>query len=194
MSAREVRYFTCYIVCLWNKRDVMITVSWSLYTLMVHYLATEQSRIVQPVVVSLMIKMRNLSLILRKRRNLSERFSVRTTREHLINPNKALPAASIIEREKLIVFISLTLWPYWLDSGPAMEIHSNSLSRRNVSIMTSCVSHAEQSDWSMKDVKNTCEHTSLRETDLTVNHKITRNNTSSKQSILTGLRLPLSFK
>ena len=72
--------------------------------------------------------------------------SVQITREHLINPNKALPVASIIEREKLIVFIFLTLWPYGLESGPAMEIHSNSLFRRNVSIMTFCVSHLEQSD------------------------------------------------
>ena len=50
----------------------------------------------------------NLSLISRKRRNCSERISVRITGENRINPNEALLVASIIEWEKLIVYIRLS--------------------------------------------------------------------------------------
>ena len=47
-------------------------------------------------------------MISRKRRNVSERISVGITGENQTNPNKALPVASIIEKEKLIVYIRLS--------------------------------------------------------------------------------------
>ena len=62
-------------------------------------------------------------------------------------------------------FIFLTVWPYGLDSGPALEIHSNSLSRRTVSNLTFCVSYVQKSDLCMKDIKYTCKHASSLEAD-----------------------------
>ena len=52
--------------------------------------------------------MRKLSLISGKRRHFSEGISVRITGENQTNPNKPLAVASIIECEKLIIYIRLS--------------------------------------------------------------------------------------